>query len=107
MYMPICFYAEMRNKNGERYDTSANKGVQSSIQRHLIGAPFQRNLNLVTNEGFIATNNMWEAETTILLEESGDTAGHHHSAITTEDLAKLSEKIEIDHPVGLRHQVFC
>ena len=92
-------------KNGERYGTSAYKGIRSSIQRHLNAAPYHRNLNLITNEAFIAANNMWEAQTTILLEEGKDTAGHH-PAITSEDLAKLSENIDINNPVGLQHRVF-
>ena len=99
------FYSEMRKQDGASYSTSAFSGIRAAIQRHLNLAPFHRNINLKTNEAFICANNMWEAETTILLEEGKDSSGHH-PPITTEDLQKLSKNIKIDNPVGLQQRVF-
>ena len=55
------FYAEARTVAGKMYSRSALIGIRSSINRHLQFPPYNRSLNISTDESFMSSNQVLKA----------------------------------------------
>ena len=101
------FYAEARTVAGKMYSRSALIGIRSSINRHLQSPPYNRSLNISTDESFMSANQVLKAMMKKLKSEGKDTSKHHDS-IDEGDIRKMysTNVLSNDTPEHLLNKVF-
>ena len=99
------FWAEVRTKTGKRYSVKSMNNLRYGIQRHLNGAPFNRNINLKSDAAFKTSNKMFTAQLRQLRELGLDTTTPKE-AITSDDMAKFATNSTLDTPIGLQEAFF-
>ena len=101
------FYAEARTVAGKMYSRSALIGIRSSINRHLQSPPYNRSLNISTDESFMSSNQVLKAMMKKLKSEGKDTSKHHDS-IDEGDIRKMyaTNVLSNDTPDHLLNKVF-
>ena len=100
------FYAEVRNKNGEKYAKQSYVGLRAAIHRHLTGEPFCRQVNILSNREFQVANNVFRGVLKQMKREGLDRS-QHKTPISRADLEKL-KAINVSSPRGLEQLAwFC
>ena len=99
------FYAEVRQKNGNKYSRSGLTNIRASLQRHLTSPPFNRNINIIRDREFQAANAVIQGQIKIL-RQSGNDITKHKKPIDSEDMAKIRESFKVETPAGLQNKVF-
>ncbi|KAJ8021450.1 hypothetical protein HOLleu_38657 [Holothuria leucospilota] len=94
------FYAEVRNKQGERFAKQSFVGLRAAIHRHLTGEPFCRQMNILQDREFQAANNVFKGVLKQLKREGHDKS-QHKVPISPGDLEKL-KTINVSSPRGLQ-----
>lgn len=82
------FYASVRTKDGKEYSKAALVGMRAAINRHLNSPPFTRNINLMNDRDFMASNQVLTGLIKSLKREGKDIS-QHKEPICEEDLVKL------------------
>ena len=98
------FYAEVRQKNGNKYSRSGLTIIRASLQRHLTSPPFNRNINIIRDREFQAANAVIQGQIKIL-RQSGNDITKHKKPIDSEDMAKIRESFKVETPAGLQNKV--
>ena len=84
------FYSCIRKKDGSLYTPSALVGIRSAIHRKITSPPFERNLNILQGEKFIAANRIFTAKCKVYTAR-GNPKPKHKPQITESDLKKLGD----------------
>ena len=83
-------YASVRTKDGNEYSKAALVGMRAAINRHLDYPPFTRNINLMNDRDFMASNQVLTGLLIKSLKTEGkDIISQHKEPICEEDLVKL------------------
>ena len=99
------FYAEVRQRNGTKYGTSAMRNIRQAIQRHLQEPPHNKSISIISDPTFKQANSMLDTQIRKLREEGLDEAKHKDS-IEPEDMVKLNSRMVLNNPVGLQEAFF-
>ena len=98
-------FAEVRQKNGNKYSRSGLTNIGASLQRHLTSPPFNRNINIIRDLEFQAANTVIQGQIKIL-RQSGNDITKHKKPIDSEDMAKIRESFKVETQAGLQNKVF-
>ena len=82
------FYTNIRKKSGELYTPSALVGIRSAIHRKITSPPYERSINIVSGDKFIAANRIFNAKCKVYTKR-GNPKPKHKSQITDADMQKL------------------
>ena len=84
------FYSSIRKKDGSLYTPSGLVGIRAAIHRKLIAPPFERSINILQGEKFVAANRIFTAKCKIYTVR-GNPKPKHKPQISTSDMKKLGE----------------
>ena len=84
------FYANIRRKNGELYSPSGLVCIRAALHRTLTSPPFERNMNILQSEKFIAANRIFDAKCKVYLTR-GNAKPKHKQQINEGDMKRLGE----------------
>ena len=82
------FYAEVKKENGKPLTPSSLVGIRAAINRYLVGAPFYRNMNVVSGPEFVIANKMFDTKCK-LYYKGNNPKPRHKPVIEKEDMKKL------------------
>ena len=99
------FYAELRQKNGNKYSMSGLTNIRASQQHRLTSPPFNRNINIIQDREFQLANAVIQGKIKIL-RQSGNYITKHKKPIDSEDIAKIRKSFKVETPAGLQNKVF-
>ena len=99
------FYAEVRNKKGEKYGWSALVNLRASIQRHLTSPLYNRIIDLSKDREFTTANNMLKAQLKVNRVEGRDESVHK-KAIPEGDMDHIFNRMTLSNPSDLQMRIF-
>ena len=99
------FYAEVRNKRGEKYGKSALINLRAALQRHLTSPPHNRIIDIANDREFTLANNLLKAQIKVIRLEGRDRTTHK-KAIGTGDMDRIFSRLTVSNPSDLQMHVF-
>ena len=99
------FYAEVRNKRGEKYGKSALINLKAALQRHLTSPPHNHIIDIAKDREFTLANNLLKAQIKVIRLEGRDRTTHK-KAIGTGDMDRIFSRLAVSNPSGLQMRVF-
>ncbi|CAC5410211.1 unnamed protein product [Mytilus coruscus] len=96
-----------KQKKGTDYSKSALVGIRAAISRHLTSPPFNRNVNLMTDNAFMTSNHVITGMNKTL-KRAGKDVTVHKKPVAEGDVQRLysSGVFNTDSPVTLQNKVY-
>ena len=82
------FYDELRKKDGTGYSKAALVNVRASLNRHLVSAPHNRQINIMRDKEFLQANHVFVSLLKDIRREGRDVS-QHKEPISPLDFQKL------------------